>query len=84
MRKFNKPVDFDLEAGTANGFAFHEGRSGVPVLDQAAAFVECEVSQHLDLGDHTLFIGEVVNAAFQKPEDTPILRMEDTRMNYGG
>jgi flavin reductase (DIM6/NTAB) family NADH-FMN oxidoreductase RutF len=37
-----------------------------------------------DVGSHTLFLGEVVDAGFQKPEDTPVLRMEDTRMNYGG
>ena len=36
------------------------------------------------MGDHTLFLGEVADAGFQKPEDTPVLRMEDTRMNYGG
>ena len=36
------------------------------------------------VGEHTLFLGEIVDAAFQKPEDTPVLRMEDTRMNYGG
>ena len=35
-------------------------------------------------GDHTFFIGEIVNACFQKAEDTAILRMEDTRMSYGG
>jgi len=29
-------------------------------------------------------VGEVVDAGFQKAEDTPVLRMEDTRMNYGG
>ena len=46
--------------------------------------VECEVRQTVDVGSHTVFIGEVVDAAFQKPEDTPPLRMEDTRMNYGG
>jgi len=33
---------------------------------------------------HTLFLGEIVDAGFQKPEDTPVLRMEDTRMSYGG
>jgi flavin reductase (DIM6/NTAB) family NADH-FMN oxidoreductase RutF len=53
-------------------------------LDQAVAFVECEVRTPVDVGDHTLFIGEVVNAGFQKDEDTAVLRMEDTRMNYGG
>ena len=36
------------------------------------------------VGEHTLFLGEIVDAGFQKPEDTPVLRMEDTRMNYGG
>jgi hypothetical protein len=29
-------------------------------------------------------VAEVVNAGFQRAEDTPVLRMEDTRMNYGG
>jgi len=42
------------------------------------------VRNTVDLGSHTLFIGEVVDAAFQKPEGTEVLRMEDTRMNYGG
>jgi len=84
VRKFVKPVEVDVEAKTLNGFPFHEGRTGAPILDQAVAFVECEVRQAVDCGDHTLFIGEVVDAAFSQPEDTPVLRMEDTRMNYGG
>jgi flavin reductase (DIM6/NTAB) family NADH-FMN oxidoreductase RutF len=84
VRKFTKPVEVDLGARQANGFAFHEGCSGAPVLDQAVGYVDCELRQQVDLGDHTFFIGEVVDAAFQKPEETPVLRMEDTRMNYGG
>ncbi|MDQ1520092.1 MAG: hypothetical protein QOI55_1165, partial [Actinomycetota bacterium] len=32
----------------------------------------------------SLFLGEVVDSAFLKDEETPVLRMEDTRMNYGG
>ncbi len=84
VRKFTKPVEVDAAAGTLNGFAFHDGSTGAPVLDEAAAWVECRVRQSVDLGSHTLFVGEVVDAGFQKPEDTPVLRMEDTRMNYGG
>ena len=84
VRKFTKPVEVDTAASTLNGFPFHDGRTGVPVLDQAVAFVECEVRQSLDVGDHTLFFGEVVDCGFQRAEDTPVLRMEDTRMNYGG
>ena len=84
VRKFTKPVEVDAEASTLNGFPFHDGLTGAPILDQAVAYVDCEVRQALDLGDHTLFIGEVVDAGFQADEDTDVLRMEDTRMNYGG
>ena len=54
------------------------------MLDQAVAFLECEVRQDVDTGSHTFFIGEVTASGFQRDEDTPVLRMEDTRMNYGG
>ncbi len=84
VRKFTKPVEFDTDAATANGFPYHDGPSGAPVLDQAVSYVDCAVRQEVETGDHVLFIGEVVGAGFQKPEDTPVLRMEDTRMNYGG
>ena len=84
VRKFTKPVEVDADARTLNGFPFHDGVTGAPVLDGAVAWVECRVRQQVDVGDHTLFVGEVVEAGFQKPEDTPVLRMEDTRMNYGG
>ncbi len=84
VRKFTKPVEVDTEAMTLNGFPFHDGASGAPILDQAPAYVDCEVRQAVDCGGHTLFIGEVVDCGFQKDEDTPVLRMEDTRMNYGG
>ncbi len=84
VRKFTKPVEVDTGASTLNGFPFHDGVTGVPILDQAVAYVECRVQQTLELGDHTLFVGEVVDAGFQKAEDVAVLRMEDTRMNYGG
>lgn len=84
VRKFTKPVEVDAAARTLNGFAYHDGRTGAPILDQAVAYIDCEVRQDVDCGDHTLFIGEIVDAGFQKPEGTPVLRMEDTRMNYGG
>jgi flavin reductase (DIM6/NTAB) family NADH-FMN oxidoreductase RutF len=84
VRKFTKPVDVDLDAHTLNGFPFHEGVTGAPILDQAVAFVDCAVRQTVDVGDHSVFIGEVVDAGFSKAEDTPVLGMQDTRMNYGG
>lgn len=84
VRKFTKPVDVDTDARALNGFPFHDGVTGAPILDQAVAYADCELRSTADAGSHTLFLGEIVDAAFQKPEDTPVLRMEDTRMNYGG
>jgi flavin reductase (DIM6/NTAB) family NADH-FMN oxidoreductase RutF len=85
VRKFTKPVEVDTAASTLNGFGYHDGPvTGAPVLDQSPAYLECQVRQRVECGDHTLFVGEVVNAGFQGDEETPMLRMEDTRMNYGG
>jgi flavin reductase (DIM6/NTAB) family NADH-FMN oxidoreductase RutF len=83
VRKFTKPVE-QGDDGTLNGFAVHAGRTGAPVLDQAVAWIDCEVRNPVDCGGHTFFIGEVVDCGFQQAEDTPVLRMEDTRMSYGG
>jgi flavin reductase (DIM6/NTAB) family NADH-FMN oxidoreductase RutF len=86
VRKFTNPVEVDRDAMTLNGFAFHDGLSGAPVLDQAPGYLDCEVRQAVDLGHHTFFIGEVLDAGFQgdHAEETELLRMEDTRMSYGG
>lgn len=84
VRKFTKPVEVDVAARTLNGFPYHDAATGAPVLDQAVAFLDCEVRQAIDVGTHTLFLGEIVDAGFRKAEDTPVLGMRDTRMNYGG
>jgi flavin reductase (DIM6/NTAB) family NADH-FMN oxidoreductase RutF len=84
VRKFTKPVEVDVDAMTLNGIEFREGLTGAPILRQAVAWLDCEVRHEVETGNHTFFIGEVVDAGFQKDEATPVLRMEDTRMNYGG
>lgn len=35
------------------------GGDGIPVLDDALASMECRITQRIDVGTHTLFIGEV-------------------------
>lgn len=90
IRKFVKPVEVDREAMTLNGVAFRDSSTGAPVLTQALAFLDCRTVERLDLGDHTFFVGDVIDANFEKVqadalESGPeVLRMEDTRMNYGG
>ena len=84
VRKFTKPVEHDPAAGTLNGFAFRDAPTGAPILDVAAAWLDCAVREPVDCGGHTFFVGEIVDCAFLRPEDTEVLRMEDTRMSYGG
>ena len=84
VRKFTKPVEVDEVAKTLNDIPFVERTTGAPILAQAVSWVDCRVTQEVGVGGHTLFVGEVVDAGFGKAEETPVLRMEDTRMNYGG
>ena len=84
VRKFTKPVEVDRAARALNGFPYREGTTGAPILLQAVGYLDCEVRQTVDCGSHTLFLGEIVDAGFNKAEESAVLRMEDTRMNYGG
>ena len=85
VRKFTKPVEVGPGPDELNGFPVRASAvTGTPVLTQAVAFVDCRVWQAVPCGTSTFFIGEVVDAGFQADEETDVLRMEDTRMNYGG
>jgi len=94
VRRYAKPVrdvavDDASGTGTMQGLAVHRGSTGAPVLDVAVSWLDCEVRHVLALGSHTLFVGEVVDCATTAPGDGAggeggVLRMEDTRMNYGG
>jgi flavin reductase (DIM6/NTAB) family NADH-FMN oxidoreductase RutF len=79
--KFSKPATF--EAMTLNGRAVAEGVTGAPIFDEAIAYLDCEVREHHDLGTHTLFIGEVVDAGI-RDDETRSASINDTRMKYGG
>ena len=59
------------------------GKTGAPVLDDAIAYVECEVREIAnERGDHALVIGEVVEALVRK--DEAALTLMDTGWHYGG
>ena len=59
------------------------GKTGAPILEDAIAYVECEVREIAnERGDHALIIGEVVEAGV--PKDEPALTLMDTGWHYGG
>ncbi len=88
--KFSKPAAYETTVGgdgpatgTLNGWAVYEAATGAPVFVDAAAWLDCEVRHSVDLGTHTLFMGELAAAAINDDE-VQIASMSDTRMKYGG
>jgi flavin reductase (DIM6/NTAB) family NADH-FMN oxidoreductase RutF len=79
--KFSKPAVDD--GSTLNGRAVTAATTGAPVFEEALAWVDCEVRHTLDLGTHTLFVGEIVDAAIND-DAARAASMSDTRMKYGG
>jgi flavin reductase (DIM6/NTAB) family NADH-FMN oxidoreductase RutF len=79
--KFSKPANDD---GTAlNDRPISTATTGAPIFDEAIAWMDCKVRHALDLGTHTLFVGEIVAASINDDEARPA-SMNDTRMKYGG
>ncbi|MGH9055395.1 MAG: flavin reductase family protein [Acidimicrobiales bacterium] len=82
VRKFVKPLEDDGDPASLAGFALQPGVTGAPILAQATAWFDCEVRHDIPCGSHTVFVGEIVGCG--GGEGLEVLRMEDTRMNYGG
>ena len=85
VRKFVKPLDDDGAPGELAGFAVTTAATGTPLLECSLAWLDCQLREATDFVSHTLFVGEVVDCGpSELPEDVEVLRMEDTRMSYGG
>jgi flavin reductase (DIM6/NTAB) family NADH-FMN oxidoreductase RutF len=70
---------------TGNRFGdveFSLSPNGCPVLKDALAYFECRVREKVAIGDHTVFVGEVVEAGVQR-EGEP-LTLAETGFKYGG
>lgn len=50
-----------VDENTIEGMPYEVRKTGAPVLRDCAGFVECRLVHSVDAGDHTIFIGEVVN-----------------------
>jgi flavin reductase (DIM6/NTAB) family NADH-FMN oxidoreductase RutF len=43
------------------GISWRLGSAGAPILDAVAAWIECELHQQVDAGDHLILIGRIVD-----------------------
>jgi flavin reductase (DIM6/NTAB) family NADH-FMN oxidoreductase RutF len=85
---FFKPASRDGQR--ISGEPFRAGTTGAPVLERAPAFVECRLVDTVERGDHSIFVGEVVDAGVASPPagraDEATLWLRDLGENifYGG
>jgi flavin reductase (DIM6/NTAB) family NADH-FMN oxidoreductase RutF len=77
----------DGQEGLAQSFGFRSGRkhdkfqnipyfdapNGSPVLKDAMAFIECKLINDFSAGDHSLFIGHVVEAKLLQSDQEPLI-----------
>ena len=78
------------EAGTIGGQPIRGGTLGSPILENAPAWIECSLVDTVEKGDHSVFIGEVVDAGVAsepagRPDDvTLVLKDLGEKTFYGG
>ena len=85
---FFKPAE--RQGQTISGEPFRPGTTGAPILTNAPAFIECTLEATVEKGDHSVFVGRVVEVGVAKaPEgraDDATLWLKDLgdKVFYGG
>lgn len=62
------------------GIAYHRSGTGLALLDDSLAWLECTTIAVHDGGDHTILVGDVTGAAVRDEVDDPLLYY---RSHYG-
>ena len=82
VQTFFKPAE--TRGATINGCAFELGpATGSPIFADAPAWFEVRVRHSFHSGDHSVFVGEVVEAGVRDADAKP-LALHDTPWQYGG
>jgi flavin reductase (DIM6/NTAB) family NADH-FMN oxidoreductase RutF len=96
VRTFAKPAVPGPAEDELSGHRCLDAPSGAPILRNAIAYLDCRVVSRLDFASHVFFAGEVVDGGLSPAgevvegglgpdgDGVEVLRMEDTRMHYGG
>jgi len=85
---FFKPAE--RQGSSISGQPFRRGSTGAPILESTPAYVECRLITTVEKGDHSIFVGEVVDAGVSKaPEgraDDATLWLKELgdKVFYGG
>ncbi len=75
--------DTRIADGKINGYDFEDGQTGAPILKDVPAYLECKVVEDVIIGDHSIYVGEVVSGGVRDADAVPLTEWE-TDMHYGG
>src|SRR5437870_8050712 len=64
---FFKPAE--RQGQTISGEPFRPGTTGAPILTSTPAFIECTLEATVEKGDHSIFVGKVVEVGLTQPPD---------------
>jgi len=64
------------------GLEWDTGVTGCPVIQSCVGFLECKLREKYRPGNHTLFLGEVVNG--RAVSDSPVLTTKEYEGTYTG
>lgn len=53
--------------------AYRSGSTGAPIIEGVLAWFECAVHERLDGGDHTIYVGRVLDLSVERPDADPLL-----------
>jgi flavin reductase (DIM6/NTAB) family NADH-FMN oxidoreductase RutF len=76
LKHFSRPPE-DIFKGVKT----RKGLEGIRILSDAVSYLECEVVQAIQSGDHVLYVGEIVGGKTLKGGD-PYTHVRDNGFNY--
>lgn len=80
----------EKQGATISGEPYRTGSTGAPILTNLPAYVECRLIATVEKGDHSVFVGEVVDAGLTsapsgRPDDASLwLKDLGEKTFYGG
>jgi flavin reductase (DIM6/NTAB) family NADH-FMN oxidoreductase RutF len=62
---------------------FYEGaETGCPIIQDSLGYIECQVVEAVEKGDHTVYVAQVIGSGIHREGDS--LLLESTGWQYGG
>ena len=63
------------------GFNWQQGKTFVPFLSESLAYFDCQVSNYVEAGDHTIAIFKVLDGKILNQSDKPLLYSQTGNMD---